>query len=205
MARKDFTTMGRERYRTWAGIIYEESAPENLARVIESLHMPIILSPLHCDDVKDDGTKKKPHWHFIAFADNPQSMKAMMGLLEPLHVGGGKLEHVISTPSYTRYLCHMDNPEKAQYSPDDVRCFGGAVADFDKPASKSQERELMRDITRFVLDNGICEYADLLEVILNSEQYEWADWVSTHTIHFNNLCRSNRFRQPASQAEEPKE
>lgn len=33
---------------------------------------------------------------------------------------------VQSVRGYARYLCHLDNPEKAQYKSDDVKCFGGA-------------------------------------------------------------------------------
>ena len=41
-------------------------------------------------------------------------------------IGGVGREMVNSARGYARYLCHLDNPEKAQYDPAEVRCMGGA-------------------------------------------------------------------------------
>ena len=59
-----------------------------------------------------------------------------------------------------RYLCHMDNPEKKQYSPDDVICLGGAdyvncvatAADLDR---------VITDMEQWCDDQGIVSYAAL--------------------------------------------
>ena len=37
-------------------------------------------------------------------------------------INGVGCEVVKSLRGYARYLCHLDNPEKAQYEPSDVRC-----------------------------------------------------------------------------------
>lgn len=41
--------------------------------------------------------------------------------------GGVGCEVVNSSRAYARYLCHLDNPEKASYKIDQVRQFGGQI------------------------------------------------------------------------------
>lgn len=112
------------RCRNWATILYPESAVENWQLVLsETFKVPTLISPLHDNDVDPFGTKKKPHYHLIFAFDGNKSedqIKVIAGA-----IGAVGLEKVKSLRSYARYLCHMDNPEKAQYKADDVVCLGG--------------------------------------------------------------------------------
>lgn len=111
------------RYRNFATVVYPESAPQNWKEIISELKLPIAVSPLHDKDQSATGEPKKPHYHVLLCFEGKKSIeqvKAVTGLF-----GGVGVEVVNTKAGYARYLCHLDNPEKAQYLPDDVLCFGG--------------------------------------------------------------------------------
>lgn len=58
-------TKSENRARNWTAIIYPESIPENYEQILSDIKVPIIISPLHDKDKKEDGTLKKPHYHIV--------------------------------------------------------------------------------------------------------------------------------------------
>ena len=113
-----------KRVRSWATVVYPESAPEHWMELLGEQCIPVMISPLHDADVNPTGEPKKPHYHVLFVFDGKKS-KAQVSEYVVL-VGGVGIEPVGSTRGYARYLCHLDNPEKAQYNPQDVKCYGGA-------------------------------------------------------------------------------
>jgi hypothetical protein len=86
-------------------------------------------------------------------------------------IGGVGMECVQSIRGYARYLCHMDNPEKAQYDTALVRCMCGA--DYPGIIGLSIDRyKSIGEMMDFVVDNGIVSYSDLLEYA-RLERYDW--------------------------------
>ena len=110
--------------RNYATVVYPESAPENWKELLEENFVPAFISPLHDKDENPTGEPKKPHYHVIIMFDNtkvPEQAREIFDL-----IGGVGCEIVKSLRGYARYLCHLDNPEKFQYSVDDVRCMCGS-------------------------------------------------------------------------------
>lgn len=74
---------------------------------------------IHDGDIKSDtGELKDPHIHFFAQVESPRSLQWFSDLLE---VPINQLQKVKSTRAILRYFCHLDNPEKSQYDPCDVK------------------------------------------------------------------------------------
>lgn len=146
--------------RNWAFIVYPESAPDNWLTILEGLHMQALISPLHDKDVDEDGHTKKPHWHVMLIASGPISQKRANEIIEPF--GGTKnAEYVLSSRGYARYLAHMDNPEKAQYDPEQIRSVGGA--DIAKLISSEQDQmSVFTEIMSWCEDQGVCSFSVLL-------------------------------------------
>ena len=112
------------RGRNWATVVYPESAPENWLDILKDYKSPALVSPLHDKDVNPGGELKKSHYHVILMYEGKNSEDTVRSICSSF--GGVGLEHVKSLRGYARYLCHLDNPEKYQYSPDDVLCISGA-------------------------------------------------------------------------------
>lgn len=127
MASKDKNgkSYGTGRTRNYGTIVYQESAPPDWLSIAADFKIPMFVSPLHKDDVDENtGELKKPHWHVMIMFDSVKTREQAAELFD--QIGGVGVEVVQVLRSYARYLCHLDQPDKAQYSVDDVRCFGGA-------------------------------------------------------------------------------
>ena len=110
--------------RNWVTLLYPDSAKEGWRDILKSWCCQAFVSPLHDQDKNPDGEPKKPHWHLLVMWDGPRSRELMEKTFAEL--GGVGCQACNSARGYARYLCHLDNPEKAQYSTEQVEQFGGA-------------------------------------------------------------------------------
>lgn len=116
--------MADNRYRIWTFVVYADSAPENWRDLLAEQRVPMFISPYHCEDVDPTGTAKKPHWHVVIMFQGKHlehDAQEISDLCSKVAV-----QRVKDLVGMARYLCHLDNPEKAQYKPSDVVCLGGA-------------------------------------------------------------------------------
>ena len=113
-----------ERKRNYATLVYPDSAPENWQEILSELKIPVFISPLHDKDVNADGKPKKPHYHVQFIFDGKKSDDQFKEIIAKF--GGVGVEDVQSLRGYARYLCHLDNPDKAQYNTSMVKALGGA-------------------------------------------------------------------------------
>lgn len=112
------------RTRNFATVVYPESSPENWEDILTEQFVPAFISPLHDKDINPGGEAKKAHYHVMIMFDGVKTIEQAQSIFTL--IGGVGCEVVQSVRGYARYLCHLDNPEKAQYSQDEVRSMGGA-------------------------------------------------------------------------------
>lgn len=161
--------LGRNRTRNFATIVYPDVSPANWMDLLTEQFVPAIVSPLHDRDVNPTGEPKKSHYHVVIQFDNVKTEDQAREVFDV--IGGVGCERIKSLRAYVRYLCHLDNPEKAQYPVDDVRCFGGA--DFYKIIECVVDRyTAIAEIMDFCTDNKIYSFCDLLR-ICRMEHFEW--------------------------------
>lgn len=110
--KKEGLTSSAGRTRSYACVLYPESAPENWRDILSDFHIPCLISPLHDKDVNPTGEKKKAHYHVLLLFDSVKSETQAREIFEAF--GGVGCEKVNSVRGYARYLCHLDNPEKVQ-------------------------------------------------------------------------------------------
>lgn len=113
-----------KRTRNFATVVYPESAPLDWQDLLASQFIPTFISPLHDKDKNPTGEDKKEHYHVIIMFDSVKTTDQATNIFNL--IGGVGCEIVNSIRGYARYLCHLDNPEKAQYKTDEVRSLGGA-------------------------------------------------------------------------------
>lgn len=114
----------KPRTRNFATVVYLDSAPSNWLEIIDDLHVQTFVSPYHDNDLNPTGEKKKAHYHVMMMYDSMKTIEQAKENFEK--IGGVGCEVINSTRGYARYLCHLDNPDKFQYSIDDVKSFSGA-------------------------------------------------------------------------------
>lgn len=160
------------RQRNFCTEVYPESASEDWQDKLASLCIPAFISPLHCDDKNPNGEPKKAHYHIILMFEGKKSLDQVREVISTF--GGVGCQGINSIRGYARYLCHLDNPEKAQYKPEDVRSFGGAdyIATIGLPTDKYKA---IREMKQFIEDNDIYAYCDLFDYACD----ERPDWFRT--------------------------
>lgn len=178
--------------RNWSFVLYPESAPDDWLDILQKTGLQGAISPLHDKDVNATGELKKAHYHIILCYPGPTTYNVVKSLtVETL--GQVIPEPCESVRGYFRYFTHRDNPEKAQYSGQDIQTFNGfSILD---ELTKSEIGEIKRSIMRIVMGNDITEYADLMEMLLESEMNMEYDVASNNTLFFDRYISSRRHRR----------
>lgn len=133
---KDGNTYGKGRTRNFACTVYLDSAPFNWLDILSDFHVPCLISPYHDKDLNANGEIKKPHYHVLLLFDSVKTPEQAVEVF--MSFNGVGCEIVKSLRAYARYLCHLDNPDKYQYSIADVKQFGGV--DYQDIISSSSDR-----------------------------------------------------------------
>lgn len=158
-----------KRTRNFATVVYPESAPEDWQDILAGQFIPAFISPLHDKDMNPGGEPKKPHYHVMIMFEGVKTKEQAEAIFKL--IGGVGCEVVNSMRGYGRYLCHLDNPEKAQYKQEDVRCLSGAdyIAVIGLVLDKYKAIGEMIDFCQL---NDIVSYSDLLEYC-RAERFDW--------------------------------
>ncbi len=151
--------MAAKRTRNFGTVVYPESAPDGWLEWLGEQCIPCFISPLHDSDINPDGEQKKPHYHVLLMYDGVKTQEQVQPVFDS--IGGVGFEIVQSTRGYARYLCHLDNPEKHQYNPDEVRTFGG-VDYMEVIGLPVDELKAIGEMMAFVDENMITSFAQLL-------------------------------------------
>lgn len=176
--------------RNWAFVLYPESAPEDWRDKLQETGLQCAISPLHDKDVNADGEAKKAHYHIILVYSGPTSFNVVRQLTESL--GQPIPQPLEQVRGYYRYLTHKDNPEKAQYSEDDIKTINGFnVADFVE-LTKSEVNAYKRKLQTLIVTADICEYCDFMDLLLDSEMWTEYDIASNNTYFFEKYISSRR-------------
>lgn len=148
------------------------SAPDDWQERLIAMHIPCLISPLHDRDINPDKTTKKPHWHVLVMFETVKDFETQV---KPIfdEIGGVGREQVNSARGYARYLCHLDNSDKAQYNPEDVKAYGGAdyLAITHLP---TDDILALKGVFNFISLNQVCSFAELLDICADY----YPDWFS---------------------------
>ena len=148
------------RTKNFATVVYPESCPENWLEVLGELLIPCFVSPLHDKDFNPNGEPKKSHYHVLFRFDGVKTLEQVKEILPK--IGGVGCEPVNSIRGYARYLCHLDNPEKAQYDTAKVRCFCGADY-IDTVNLITDKYKVITEILDYCDQNKIYSYRNLVQ------------------------------------------
>ena len=180
-----------ERSYNWATILYEESKNENFLQILSNSHIPCAVSPLHNQDVNANGELKKPHYHIIFHYNTLKSQKQFKEDIK--QIGGVGGENIRDLRAYTRYLVHLDSPDKTQYSISDIVVFNGFEIEKFFKSDKINVDEGYTELVKIILTYGFSDFSELTIYLLNNEpSLLYACRRSAYAI--NALLRSNAFR-----------
>lgn len=172
MAQKKSSTDKKDtRTRNWTVVVYPDSAPSDWRDQIDNLHIEWVESPLHEFDTNPTGEVKKAHWHILLMFGGVKSYEQVCEAIKPLNCPIPERCH--NAKAMVRYMVHMDNPEKFQYSQSDIKAHGGVdLSELLRPSS-SERYSMIREMCVFVRENHITEYKDLVDYAMTERFDTW--------------------------------
>lgn len=175
--------------RYWTFLIYPDSAPKNWYELLEDLHLPTCVSPLHDRDVNPDGEIKKAHYHVMICWDGPTSQSNVQDIS---NLFSGVLPcPVASVKGMYNYFTHKDNPEKFQYDYKDIVCISGFNIDDYRTYTSNEILEMRLKIDEFIRIGFILEYHELREKLIDYD-IELYMYVSNNTMLYKAFLDSKR-------------
>jgi hypothetical protein len=160
-----------ERTRNWTFIIYPDSVPSNWKDIIDNEHIPWIESPLHEKDENADGEHKKPHWHILLLFDGKKSYEQIEELTKKLNATIP--QKCANAKGLVRYMAHLDNPEKVQYSKSDIIGHGGADVTTYLKVTGSSRYQLIGEMRQWVEENHCTEFFMLFDYAADKKFDDW--------------------------------
>ena len=176
--------------RTWAFVLYPESAPEDWQQQLKLSGLMAAISPLHDKDLNPTGEAKKPHYHIMLVYSGPTTYNAVAKFTASLNATIPQA--LESARGMYRYFSHKDNPEKYQYDEGDILAVNGFnIADLVE-LTKSEVNEIKAHVLKMVRDLDIIEYADLVDFLIDNEMLVEYDVAVNNTFFFNSYIASRR-------------
>lgn len=154
----------------WWGYGYPDTMPEDWRdRASESGYE--ILAMYHDQDVETDGKPKEPHWHVAVRLAHAGTIDDAKEILLRLGIKEKSIQWRDSWRSVARYLCHLDSPNKTQYSPEHVLEFGGA--DYMTAIQRSAEKyRIVAAMQEWVIESNCRSFAKLMDYARENDM-EW--------------------------------
>lgn len=182
--------MQKARYFTF--LVYPDSAPANWVDELRDSHGSFAISPLHQPDDGDE--QGKPHFHVIYCHGNTASLEAARQAIPEDVPANGKIEIVTAPRNYQRYLLHLDDPDKQQFpgGSKEITLLGCFPLDLSRDFSAAERAAQRAKVFSIIRENGLVEYADLLDGLMDEGWDDLFDWAFNHTIaltHYLASCR----------------
>ena len=189
------------RSKIWNVIFYPDSAPDYWQDILTDSRVSCAVSPVHNLDrwtAKDEaenpkhkqGEYKKPHYHLhLHYDGNKTEEQVIRDFCIPLNAPEKALISN-SDRNDTRYLIHLDNPDKAPYRLDECRFFNGFNVKDYFDMSEDELENLGVEIDNFIFQERITEYSVLNRKLIDLGYMPWLKYVKNHTMHYNYLLKS---------------
>lgn len=181
-----------EKAKYWAFVAYPDSLPKNWQEILIATGLPCCISPLHDADFNADETQKKAHYHIIICFSNTTTFSNAKKVSDSLNATIP--QSIKNLKGYYRYLTHQDNPEKAQYSENDIINLNGFCTSDYFDLTHSEEDSLYDRIEEYILEYKITEYCDLTTSLRADGLRDLLSFARRHTYHFGAFINSHRHK-----------
>lgn len=132
---------------------------------------------------------KKSHVHVIIEGSGPRYADWWAEQWLPFHEVN-YFEAVKDMDKLVRYMAHMDNPEKAQYSMLDIHGFGGFDLSPLLKTAESQKIHTLVEVMEYVFECNVRHYSKLVRHAFELGDYDWISCVSGRATFFAHFFKS---------------
>lgn len=187
--------------RNWTFVLYKDSCAKDWEEYLISTGVPFSYA-YHDKDKTEIGEPKKPHYHVVLCFDGPITYSNVSNYAKRVGAANDVVQPVGSVRGIVRYFCHKDNPDKYQYSEDIIQCRNGFDPSDYFCLTATQQKAFKRKTIEFIQYNDIEEYADLIDVLMASDEVDMFDIASQNTFFFTQYIKSRRNQKKIRKVEE---
>lgn len=159
--------------RNFSFILYPDSMPENAIEMLLQEQFCVAISPLH---YADDETFK-PHYHVLLSFSGKQNLSTIDEEMRKKY-GCTYVQKVKDRNKYTRYLLHLDNPEKQQFEE-------GITANYDLRSYLTKDVFVI-DIIKEVKERKILSFKDMVNTFTYENRYNELEKIASKGTFFKN-------------------
>lgn len=170
--------------RDWWFIAYPESCFEDWRSRLDGLHIRALVSPLHSPDKET----KKDHYHVIFRFSGKKSYDQVLDLAQTAFGSVNIVKAIDDIYPASRYLCHLDHPDRVRYSPSDVLCFGGEDY-LNLVLNDSDNNRIAMEIKAFIFTHDIRYYSTLSDYA-DFVNTSWRNHVNSHSFFWMSYIKS---------------
>ncbi|MFK4879570.1 replication protein [Lactococcus petauri] len=173
--------MAKEKSRYFTFLLYPESIPEDWEMKLESLGVPIAVSPLHDKDKSTvEGQKyKKAHYHVIYVAKNPVTADSVRWKIKQTlgEKSLAKVQIIVqSMESMYLYLTHESKDavakNKHKYSKKDIKFINNFDIDRYITLDVEDKDEMLNDICDMIDEHDLANMRELRRFVkLHASEY----------------------------------
>ncbi|MDT2194952.1 replication protein [Paenibacillus larvae] len=162
--------MAKDKARYFTFLLYPESIPEDWEMKLESIGLPIAISPLHDKDLSDvEGQKyKKAHYHVIYVAKNPVTTDSVRKKVR--QILGDKSVSMVqivvqSMENIYLYLTHESKDaiakKKRVYDKKDIKLLNNFDIDRYITLDAEDKDDMLNDVCDLIDENGLANIREL--------------------------------------------
>lgn len=166
--------MAKEKARYFTFLLYPESIPEDWKTKLESLDVPIAISPLHDKDLSEvEGQKyKKAHYHVIYVAKNPVTAESVRLKIKRLlgEKSIAKVQIVVSSmENMYLYLTHESKDAIAKnkhvYDKKDIKLLNNFDIDRYITLDAEEKDDMLNEVCDLIDEHGLANIRELRRFI----------------------------------------
>lgn len=155
----------KKKDRKFLGVLYPDSTSYCFEELLSTMHkmFPEFAYCLHDKDKSDNGEDKKPHVHWVGRFKAP---RAIQSVADEIGVPSNMVEYCIDFRSAVRYLIHVDDPDKFQYSMESI------VSSFDLEKYFRQdldEVQQARSLAGYIIGSRCASMASAVQFALEND------------------------------------
>lgn len=167
-----------------------ETDREKVKAILKAEGGDYLISPVH----QPDSEQSKPHLHVMYRHGNTVTVKAAKKVIPADLPANGYVVAVAHPTNRQRYYLHLDDPEKQQFDGGarDLILVNNFPLDLTRELSAEERRQMSHKVLKFVRDNAITEYAELVDATERLDE-DMFKYVETHTIFLSRYLDSVRY------------
>lgn len=178
----------------WTFLVYLDSAPKNWRELLNDTNVSLAISPIHDQDLNENGELKKAHYHIIIAFNNTTTYNNALEIAKLCNAN--IIKKVYSMSAIYEYLTHSNEKDKHHYDVNNIILMNNFnLNEYDETTRKSEELNDFKSLINIIINNNITKLSQLFELISNSNNDNLFKILKSNAYLINCLIKENLYKE----------